>query len=593
MNEIIQNRLRQLRSLMAQEGIDAYLVNGSDPHLSEYIPARWATRKFLSGFSGSYGWMAITHNEAVLWTDSRYFIQAQNELNGTEINMLKARLPDTIPVEKWVAQRLKPDQTVAFDGSCYALSEVRSFEKVFMEKGIKMIWDVDLFQKAWSDRPEVPKHKVKDHPIEYSGISRLEKFEMISAAIEESGADLQVICALDDLAWSFNIRGNDIRFNPMVIGYGIIGPDVKRLFVDLEKIGPGLASMLKNDGVLLSDLNDFFPFLSGISRKRILIDPARTNYAVYKKLESSNIIIESLSIPCRLKAIKNPIEIEGFRQASLADALALLDFQLWVEEEIIKNTVTEYGIIEKLDEVRKNHPQYLGPGFYPLVGYAERGAMVHLEISPENSRPVSPEGVLLFDSGGQYSCGTTDITRTIALGAVTERMKHDYTLVLKGVIALSSVCFPKGTIGCHLDLLARHALWQNGLNYGHGTSHGIGSHLCVHEGPFSIRPDLNNQFIEPGMGMSCEPGIYREGGYGIRIENMILCTAGTTTEFGQFYTFETLTLVPLDSRLIATGLLTPQERNWINDYHRLIWEKVSPHANKKQNMLLKRLTVPI
>jgi len=593
MGNPIKNRLEALRERMAYHGLEAYLVNGSDPHISEYIPSHWDSRRFISGFSGSYGWMAITLQEAVLWTDSRYYLQAEMELDGSGIDMLKARLPDTIPLEVWIAARLKPGQTVGFDSRCHPVAEVDRFARLFSSEGILMNGNLDLIGEIWLDRPEIPRSRVFDHPLEYSGASRLEKKEAMIAAIERMNADFQVICALDDLAWSFNIRGNDVEYNPVALGFGIVGRDLYLLFANHDRLDQCFLEELEAEGIEIKNYDEVYPYLNSLSGHNILIDPQRTNQAIKEALEGRNKIIEGVSVPCTQKAIKNQTEIEGFRKSMVNDALALLDFQLWIEENIGQIRVTEYDVAQKLIEVRQKYPGYMGPGFDPIVGYREHGAMVHLHVNPENALSLEPDGVLLFDSGGQYQTGTTDITRTLALGKVTEGMKRDYTLVLKGMIALSDIRFPYGTIGCHLDVLARQALWKNGLNYGHGTSHGVGSFLNVHEGPFSIRADLNPHLIEPGMVMSNEPGLYREGEYGVRVENMICCVPGESNEFGRFLQFETLTLYPFENRLIDNSLLDRNEISWINSYHQEIWRKISPHANKSQNMLLKRLIAAI
>ncbi len=593
MGNLIKMRLEALRERMAYHGVEAYLVNGSDPHISEYIPSHWDSRRFISGFTGSFGWMAITLQEAVLWTDSRYYLQAEMELAGSGIDMLKARLPDTIPLEVWIAARLKPGQTVGFDSRCHPIADVDRFAKLFSSEGILMNGHLDLIGEIWHHRPEIPCSTVFGHPVQYSGASRIEKREAMVVEIEKKNADFQVICALDDLAWSFNIRGNDVEYNPVALGFGILGRDACILFANHDRFDQGLLEEMKAEGIDIRSYNEVYQYMDSLSGYNILIDPQRTNQAIKEALEGRNKIIEGVSVPCAMKAIKNQTEIEGFRKAMVNDALALLDFQLWIEETIGQVPLTEFDVAQKLIEVRQKYPGYMGPGFDPIVGYREHGAMVHLHVNAENALKLEPDGILLFDSGGQYQTGTTDITRTITLGKVSETMKRDYTLVLKGMIALSDIRFPYGTIGCHLDVLARQALWKNGLNYGHGTSHGVGSFLNVHEGPFSIRADLNPCLIEPGMVMSNEPGLYREGRYGVRVENMICCVEGEYNEFGRFLQFETLTLYPFENRLIDQSLLDQNEINWINQYHQEIWRKISPQANKSQNMLLKRLIVAI
>jgi Xaa-Pro aminopeptidase len=593
MNKKILERLHELRKSMTKNGIAAWLDNGTDPHLSEYIPAHWQTRPFLSGFTGSYGWMAITQTEAALWTDSRYFLQAETELAGTGITMLKARMPDTISVENWVANRLKPGQIAAFNGQCYPVAAAKTMLNTFRKKEIDVKLDTDLIPTIWHNRPTLPQAPAFDHLVEYAGWSRSEKFDKIETELERIGADLQVVCALDDLAWCFNLRGADVEFNPVIMGYALLGKVCRKLFIDSCKLPESLKQSLLADGIELYQYDQFFEQLETLKGQRIYIDPERTNFHVFQKLHDNNQIVEGISIACSLKAIKTEAETDGFNKAMIDDALALLNFQLWLEESIGKQVISEYDIAQKLNEFRMQNPNCIGPSFYPIIGYKEHGAIVHIHVTPENSLNVLPEGVLLFDSGGQYQYGTTDITRTIALGTVGQQQKIDYTLVLKGVIALSGICFPVGTIGCHLDVLARQALWQQKMNYGHGTSHGVGAFLNVHEGPFSIRPDLNNQAIAPGMVMSVEPGIYRTGQYGIRIENMVHCVEDERNEFGNFLRFETLTLYPLDLSLIEHGLLSNDEKRWINQFHQNIYKKLLPFTNKTQEILLKRLTTLI
>ncbi len=486
MNKVIKERLQQLRLLMKEKGLAAWLINGADPHMSEDVPDRWLTR-----------WLAITMDEAVLWTDSRYFLQCDIELKGTGIEMLKARMPDTIPVEKWVADRLQKGDKVGFDGSCYPAGEVLQFEKTFSKKGIEMIVDADLLNDIWNERPGFPSEPAKFHPLKWAWKSRREKIEQISDEIENQNADLTVVSALDDLCWTFNIRGNDIPYNPVVMGFALVGGNSAKLFVDKEKFSKLQLDELQNDGVEMFSYNDFYAHLKAIAGKKILIDPNRANYLIYNNL-SKNTLIHGLSVPALMKSRKNESEIAGMKKAHLLDGLALLDFQLWLEETIGKEPVTEYDVADKLAESRAKQQGFKGESFPPIVGYKEHGAIVHYRVSADIALQLKKDGILLFDSGGQYACGTTDITRTIALGAVTAQMKSDFTLALKGMIALSKIKFPRGTIGCHLDVLALKFMWEKGIAYGHGTCHGVGAYLNVHEGPISIRPDLNNQPICPG-----------------------------------------------------------------------------------------------
>lgn len=593
MKEIIKERLKILRSLMTQKGISAYLINGSDPHLGEYLPSRWETRTFISGFTGSYGWLAITLEEAVLWTDSRYYLQYEIETQGTGISLEKARLPETIPVEVWVSQRLKAGERVGFDGSCYPASEVNRYIKFFSKKGIRTESHYDLLDEMWTDRPDLPWAKAFLHPVEWAGFSRKDKFKIIHEETLKQNSDITIISALDDLCWTFNIRGNDVDFNPLVLGYGIISKGNAILFIDKNKFDAPSLEELKEDGVEILPYGQFYQFISKIEGEKILIDPDRTNYLIEMILRENNHITESVSIPNILKSRKNNAEIEGFKKANITDGVALLDFVYWIENNIGKTIITEWDAVCKLDEFRSKRPGYRGPSFFPIVAYKDHGAIVHLNVTENFANKLEPEGILLVDSGGQYDFGTIDTTRTFALGPVTEDIKRDFTLILKGFIALSTARFPRGTIGCHLDVLVRNHLWRNHMNYGHGTSHGIGSFLNVHEGPMSIRQDLNNQPICPGNVLSVEPGIYRTGKYGIRTENVIVCVEDDSSEFGDFLKFETLTVFPIDTRLVDKDLLTSEEIDWINNYHESVYSKLSPLVSSELMVLLKRLTKPI
>lgn len=578
---------------MNKNGLAAWLINGADPHMSEDVPDRWLTRKYISNFSGSYGWLAITMDEAVLWTDSRYFLQAGIELEGTGIQMLKARMPNTISVEKWVTDRLKSGDKVGFDGSCYPAGEVLRYKSAFDEAGIDIVPDIDLLNEIWNDRPDLPAEQVIFHPLEWAGVDRRKKIEIISGEVEKAGADLTVVSALDDLCWTFNIRGNDIPYNPVVMGFALVGGNNAKLFIEKNKFSENHFDELQNDGVEIFPYNEFYAHLKTIADKKILIDPNRANYLIYNNL-SKNTLIHGLSLPALMKSRKNESEIEGMKKAHIMDGLALLNFQLWLEEALRGNEpVNEWHVAVKLAENRANQQGFKGESFPPIVGYGEHGAIVHLRISEENALPLEKKGILLFDSGGQYEFGTTDITRTIALGPVTPEMKTDFTLALKGMIALSKIKFPWGTLGCHLDVLARKYMWEKGIAYGHGTCHGVGAYLNVHEGPISIRPDLNNQPIWPGNIISNEPGIYREGEYGVRTENVMLCVEDIKNEFGDFLKFETLTEFPIDTKLIDKSILENDEIEWINTYHQSVFTALSPYTSPEQFKLLHKLTQSI
>lgn len=594
MSSEIKQRLSELRKLMKDNGLSAFLVNGSDPHMSEYVPDRWKSRDFISGFTGSYGWLALTLDKAVLWTDSRYYLQANQQLEGTGIVMFKARDPEEMTLDQWIASELKSGDKVGFDGACYSTAEVKVLEKNFSAKGIQLEYESDILSQVWTDRPAIPAAKAFLHPVKWAGESRSEKFSRINQELEQLEADAMIISALDDLAWTFNIRGGDVEFNPVVLGYGIVGKENKQLFVDTEKLDEKSTAELLEDGVEILAYEQFFPTLAKLKNKTIFIDPARANCWILRALSEKNKIIEGLSIANFFKSIKNEAELEGMKQAHVTDGLALLSFQVWLEDALANGeTVTEFDVAEKLVEYRSKRGGYVGPSFYPIIGYRDHGAIVHFRVTEEVANKLEPEGMLLFDSGGQYEYGTTDITRTIALGPVTAAMKRDFTLVLKGMINLTRIKFPKGTIGCHLDVLARHAMWMNAINYGHGTGHGVGAFMNVHEGPQSIRQDLNEQPIRLGHIFSNEPGMYRENQYGLRTENLIYCVEDVSNEFATFYRFETLTKYPIDTRLVDKSLLSDEEVKWINDYHQSVLTTLSHFTNSEEYKLLKRLTQAI
>lgn len=593
MNAEIKNRLFNLRASMKQHGLSAYLINGSDPHMSEYVPERWKTREYISGFSGSYGWLAIGIDNAVLWTDSRYYLQAEEQLRDTGIQMLKARLPETPSVSQWLANELKEGDVVGFDGACYSMAEILTLSNELKKCKVSLNPSIDLLEEIWSSRPELPSNKAFLHPLKRAGVGRKEKIDQVKLAMTSSNADTTVIAALDDLCWTFNLRGADVECNPVVLGFAIINKNNTKLFIDKGKFADDQLAEISNDGIDVYPYNQFYAALEELENCSVLLDPSRTNSLIYDKLKDGNIIISQLSVPALLKSVKNEVELEGMTKAHITDALALLDFQLWLEDSINNGVVSEWDVAVKLQELRQSRHGYVGASFFPIVGYKDHGAIVHFRVTQESAKTLEKEGILLIDSGGQYENGTTDITRTIALGPVTPKMKKDFTLVLKGMIALSMAQFPKGTHGCHLDVLARSFLWREAQNYGHGTGHGVGAFLNVHEGPISIRPDLNAQVLQAGNVLSNEPGCYREGEYGIRIENLIYCVEGETSEFGEFLKFKTLTCYPIDTSLIDSSLLLPEEKDWLNAYHESIIGRLGHLTNTEQFQLLKRLTKAI
>ena len=578
---------------MLNQNLDAFYISGTDPHASEYLPDRWKTREYVSGFTGSFGVVIITQEEAGLWTDTRYFLQAEEQLKGSGIKMFKLRVPNSIPPEVWLAKKLSSISKVGIDPQSVTVAGYRNLENVLGEKGISLAKTPDLLDRIWEDRPEISDNPVFELPLHYAGLSRREKKEQVLSELKKYNADLQVVTTLDELAWLFNLRGSDVNYNPVFTGYGVVGKNEFFLFTDKNKISKELLAKFEKEKIILSGYSEFFTWLNETKKKRIFIDPTTASFAVYEALVKGNTLIEGTSEVSLLKAKKNSTELDGFKQTMIKDGVALVEFLHWLKNSVGSETVTEYSVGRKLAEFRSHQEGFRGESFPPIVGYKSHGAIVHLTVGPDNALPVEPDGVLLFDSGGQYWQGTTDITRTVALGKVSEKIKKDFTLVLKGMIALSCAIFPEGTKGCNLDILARKALWDNGINYGHGTGHGVGHFLNVHEGPMAIRQELNPVAIEPGMVLSNEPALYRQGEYGIRTENMMVCIEKTETEYGKFLGFETLTLCPIDTGLIDVLLLTPEEKNWLNKYHRNVNEKLKPFLRKDLFGFLDELTVPV
>ena len=574
---------------MHEKGIQALYVHGSDPHMSEYLPDRWQTRAFISGFTGSYGWLAITLSEAALWTDSRYFLQAENELKGTGIQLMKTRLPETPDVVSWLISKIPAGSKVGFDSECLPFSLYKNMSAQFSKARIELIDTGDLPDEIWDNRPPLPSATIFEYELKYTGESRIEKIARIRTGLAKNGADWHLLTALDDIAWTFNLRGNDIGFNPVFLSYALIGKQHAILFVDLQKLPVDLKTKLQSEGILLREYLSIFSFLKKIkASEKIYIDGDKTNCAIVSSIPGK--IVEGLSIPCFLKAQKNATEIANLRQAMKKDGVALLEFWHWLENTVGKEKITEYDLVMQLKQFRQKQDGFKGDSFYPIIGYKEHGAIVHLHVAEDNALEIEKDGILLFDSGGHYLNGTTDITRTIALGTPTDQQKRDFTLVLKGMIALSKAVFPEHTAGCHLDILARKALWEHGMNYGHGTSHGVGFFLNVHEDPVSIRQDFNNQTIKAGMVLSNEPGVYKEGEYGIRTENLMVCVEKEITSFGKFLGFETLTLFPIDTRMIETGLMSAPEIQWINDYHQKVCKELSSTVSGELKIFLQEKT---
>ncbi|RKD88327.1 aminopeptidase P family protein [Mangrovibacterium diazotrophicum] len=592
MKVIIQQRLVRLRQEMAKSGLDALYISGTDPHQSEYLPDYWQVREFISGFNGSAGFLMITKDAAALWTDSRYFLQATDQLAGTGIDLMKLRVEGTPSPAEWVGNLLPAQSLIGTDAACLSIAQFKTLKQSLASNDQKLTDCGDLMKTIWENRPPLPLDPIFEHDTKYTGRTRLEKIELIRQQTKAAKAQATLLTALDDIAWTFNLRGCDISYNPVFLSFALITETTISLYIDGEKVLPGLNQKLVSEGISVKEYAAIYEDLALLSGK-ILIDPDRTNQALLEAISPDASISYQLSIPTILKATKTDHELEMIKLAMRKDGIALVKFLYWLSKTVGTEEINEYDVLLKLDEFRATQDGFKGASFYSIVGYNGNGAIVHRSVTKETAAPIKAEGILLIDSGGQYLEGTTDITRTIALGKVGTLAKEDYTLVLKGTIGLAEVKFPANTPGANIDLAARQALWQTGRNYGHGTGHGIGFFLNVHEGPMSIRQEYNNRVIEPGMVISDEPAFYREGQYGIRTENVIACREWITTDYGRFLQFETLTLCPIDTRLIERKLLSESEINWLNDYHHRCYDELSPFVNDEEKEFLKQTTAAI
>lgn len=591
----VTKKIASLRELMKQHHIDAYIIPSSDPHLSEYPADCWKTREWISGFTGSAGTIVITAEKAGLWTDSRYFLQAEKQLNGTGIELYKMKIPGTPTIPEFLLLELSNGQTVGLNGETYSAAEATTLAFSLKKKGIRLDTEKNLTDMLWNNRPQLPVDPLFMLPVEYSGVPAHEKLISINNKLQQAGADCTLLCALDEIAWAFNIRGTDVEYNPVAVSYAFISEDESVLFIQPGKINKEIAQELQKEGVILADYSKVTSYLARLKPETsIFIDKNKTNAALYNAIPASCTKIEGTSPVALLKAIKNETEINGFRNAMIKDGVAMTRFYCWLETALASGEqITELSVSEKLSNFRSDQDLYVTDSFETICGYKDHGAIVHYSATPESNATILSEGILLIDSGAQYFDGTTDITRTWTLGEPSEAQRKDFTRVLKGHISLAKCKFPKGTRGSQLDILARKALWDNGINYLHGTGHGIGHFLNVHEGPQSIRMEENPVTLQPGMVISNEPGLYRTDEYGIRIENLILVREDSETEFGTFYGFETLTLCPIDKKLTEVSMLSVREHIWFNKYHQMVFDKLSPFLNEEEKEWLKDKTSEI
>lgn len=587
MNPIINERIAALRAYIASKGIQAFIIPGTDPHLSEYVASHWQSREWISGFTGSAGTVVVTAGEAGLWTDSRYFLQAARQIEGTDIVLYKEMLPGTPDIPAFLNSRLQEGDTVGIDGKMFSAAAVEQLQKELDKSRIHVKSIADPMQLLWSDRPAMPSEPAYVYDTKYAGKSFAEKLAAVRKEMEAAGAETLLLPALDEIAWLLNIRGNDVHCNPVAVSYLLVEKQGVHYFIQPRKVTAGLASYLSVNGISVHAYEEIEDYLRNLTSRNILVNPAKTNYAIYSAIRPGCRIIESASPVTLLKAVRNEQEIAGLHAAMQRDGVALVKFLKWLEEAVPAGRETEISIDRKLHAFRAEQPLYMGESFDTIAGYKAHGAIVHYEATPETDAALKPEGFLLLDSGAQYLDGTTDITRTIALGNLTEEEKTDYTLILKGHIALATAVFPEGTRGAQLDVLARMPIWKQHMNYLHGTGHGVGHFLNVHEGPQSIRMNENPIALQPGMVTSNEPGVYKAGSHGIRTENLMLTVAAGEGMFGNYLKFETLTLCPICRKGIIKEMLTAEETGWLNEYHRTVYEKLSPYLDNDEKEWLK------
>lgn len=583
----IQERLKAVRQLMQSKNIAACIIPGTDPHASEYIADHWKEREWISGFDGSAGTAVVTLDKAGLWTDSRYFLQGAEQLAGSGMDLMKQGLPETAEIIPWLGKTLQSGDQVAVNPQMFSVNAYQSMHAELSLHGIQLV-GLDIIREAWTNRPAIPQNPVFIFDTQYSGKTVEDKIKDLRTALGQQLCDTFVVTALDDLAWLFNLRGKDVDYNPVYIAYALIQPDQITLFIDAKKLSGETSQYLKDNKIVVKDYGQIDATLQLLPHtSAIYVDGGKMNYHLFKQLPGPCEKRFGMSPVFKLKSIKNDIEISGIRNAMKKDAVALTRFLMWFEKNLNSGQLSEISISEKLYDFRAKQELFYGESFGTICGFAGHGAIVHYKATPASDAKITPDNILLLDSGGQYFDGTTDITRTFTLGNATEHQKTDYTLVLKGHIGIATACFPTGTRGSQLDILARKALWDRGLNYGHGTGHGVGHFLNVHEGPQSIRMDENPTVLQPGMIISNEPGMYRTNGYGIRIENLVLVTEAEKTEFGQFLAFETLTLFPIDKNLIDKSLLNEHEIHWLNTYHQKVFDTVASSLNEEEIIWLK------
>lgn len=594
MNEI-ELRLARLRELMKREHLSAFIFPSTDAHQSEYVADHWRGREWISGFNGSAGTAVVTMKSAALWTDSRYFLAAEEQLEGTEYQLMRLKMEGTPTIAEWLGKELQDVQSpeVGLDGMVNSYNYVKDLSYSLRKLGgITLRTNLDPLEQIWENRPSLPANPVEIQPLEYAGETLVSKVARIRKSLRELHADGMLVSALDDIAWTLNLRGTDVHCNPVFVSYLLIESDKVSLFVDDNKLSLEVKQYLQDNQVSLYNYNKVEKCLESYSEYNILLDGDETSYYLWKTVKCQEIVAAASPIPA-MKAVKNKAEIEGYRSAMLKDGVAMVKFLKWLKPAVEAGGQTEISIDEKLTSLRAEQKLFRDISFDTIAGYAQHGAIVHYEATPETDVVLKPEGLILIDSGAQYQDGTTDITRTIALGAVSEEMKHIYTLVLKAHIQLELVKFPDGASGTQLDAVGRECMWREGYNFLHGTGHGVGSYLCVHEGPHQIRMEWMPTPLRAGMTLTDEPGLYLAGKFGVRIENTVLISDYMSTEFGKFLQIEPLTLCPIDTTPIDVDMLLPEEIDWLNAYHHSVYEKLSPFLDEEEKIWLENATKPI
>ena len=588
----INQRLASLREVMKREHLAAFIFPSTDAHQSEYVADHWLGRAWISGFNGSAGTAVVTMTSAALWTDSRYFLAAEEQLQGTEFQLMKLKIPGTPSIAEWLGKELADVSSpeVGLDGWVNSyVSTSRLIADLRREGGITVRTNFDPLKEIWTERPAIPENPIEIQPIEYAGEGVSSKIERIRKALRASHADGMLVSALDDIAWTLNLRGTDVHCNPVFVSYLLIASDKVSLFVDEVKVNAEVRTYLETNGISIYKYNKVEEGLKEYSEYNILLDGNETSYYLWKTVRCQEIVSQTSPIPA-MKAVKNEAEITGYRRAMVRDGVAMVKFLKWLVPAVEAGGQTEISIDKKLTSLRAEQDLFRDISFDTIAGYQAHGAIVHYEASPETDVLLKPEGLLLLDSGAQYQDGTTDIARTIALGPVTEEMKHIYTLVLKGHIQLELAKFPDGASGTQLDALARESMWREGLNFLHGTGHGVGSYLNVHEGPHQVRMEYMPAPLRAGMTLTDEPGLYLAGKFGVRIENTLLIKEYMETEFGKFLQMESLTLCPIDTAPIDVEMLLPEELAWLNAYHAEVYAKLAPYLDKEEQKWLENAT---